>query len=97
MRVQASRRSPLDLTAMCTCYLLLTWLTCVSYRLRLLLGCVVALTLRRLRGTRLLAGLDLRSSETDCGEDQEGVIVSARLKGGIRLGQDSKRGLVLVL
>ena len=42
--------------------------------------CVVALSLRRLGGTRLLAASDLRLSETDCGEDREGI-VGVRLRG----------------
>ena len=45
-----------------------------------MLGCVVALSLRRLGGTRLLAASDLRLSETDCGEDREGI-VGVRLRG----------------
>ena len=75
--------------------------------LPLLLRCVVALTLRRFRGATLsaphessqVAGLDLRSSGTDCGARSGGVVrvrlsgptVGTRLEGlcsgfGLRVG-----------
>ena len=85
---------------MCTCYQLLMvdmGKLQTYYRLRLLHArvCVVALSLRRLGGTRLLAGLDLRLSETDCGDDRAGI-VGVRLRGA-KVGTRLEEGHCLLM
>ena len=98
MRVASySRRSLLDLNSICVPATNSRWLTWVSYRLWLLHArvCVVALSLRRLGGMRLLAGLDLRLSETDCDEDREDI-VGVRLRGA-KVGRRLEEGHCLLM